>query len=61
MKLEPGDGKPRDASPSLDRFKPEFGYVPSNIVVISNRANMIKSVGTAEEHEKIAAWMRDKA
>lgn len=45
-------------SPTLDRLVPELGYVPSNVVVISYRANTIKSYGTALEHEQIAAWMR---
>jgi hypothetical protein len=53
-------GKPGgvDSSPSLDRINPRLGYVPGNVVVISHRANTIKNSGTAEEHEKIAAWMR---
>lgn len=54
-----GDGRvgPKDASPSVDRVIPELGYVPGNVVVISNRANVIKSFGTAEEHRLIADWM----
>jgi hypothetical protein len=51
---------PRDGSPSLDRVDPKLGYVPENVVVISYRANSIKSFGTAEEHEKIANWMRGR-
>jgi hypothetical protein len=58
IRLELGTRIVHDASPTIDRLKPELGYVPSNIAVISNRANMIKSVGSAEEHEKLAAWMR---
>jgi hypothetical protein len=46
-----------DNSPSLDRIVPELGYVPGNIAVISSRANMIKSTGTAEEHRKVADWI----
>lgn len=47
-----------DAAPSLDRFDPSLGYVPGNVYVISKRANTLKSDGTAEEHAKVAAWMR---
>jgi hypothetical protein len=46
-----------DTSPSLDKIRPELGYVPGNIAVISYRANRIKNDGTAEEHRKIADWM----
>ncbi|MFZ9725627.1 MAG: hypothetical protein ACO3EH_00340 [Ilumatobacteraceae bacterium] len=44
-------------NPSLDRIVPELGYVPGNIAVISHRANLIKSTGTAKEHRKIADWI----
>jgi hypothetical protein len=50
--------KATDASPSLDRIKPSLGYIPGNVAVISFRANMVKSFGTAEEHRKIAAWLQ---
>lgn len=45
-------------SPTLDRLQPEKGYVPGNVALISHRANTIKSIGTAAEHERIAQWMR---
>ena len=36
-------GGPRsNTSPSLDRIKPEQGYIPGNVRVISDRANRIK-------------------
>lgn len=38
-----------DTSPSLDRILPEVGYVRGNIVVISRRANRIKSDASVEE------------
>lgn len=47
-----------DASPSFDRINPELGYVKGNVAIISMRANRIKNNGTAEEHEKIAKFMR---
>jgi hypothetical protein len=45
-----------DNSPSLDRIKPEQGYVPGNIIVISNRANRLKSDATIEELRDIASF-----
>jgi hypothetical protein len=32
--------------------------VRGNVAVISGKANLIKNFGTAEEHERIAAWLR---
>lgn len=52
-----GDGF-KAASPSLDRIVPELGYVRGNIVVISNRANLLKRDATRAEIEALAAWMR---
>jgi hypothetical protein len=49
-----------DNSPTLDRVVPSLGYVPGNIAVISGRANMIKRDATADELERIAAWMRSR-
>jgi hypothetical protein len=58
LKLERGKvDKNRDNCPSLDRIVPEIGYIPSNVAVISYRANRIKNNGTSEEHRRIADWM----
>ena len=35
-------GHPWDASPSLDRIRPELGYMKGNVRVISHLANAIK-------------------
>ena len=43
---------------SLDRLNLTKGYVPDNVRVISQKANILKSDGTAEEHRRIAAWIR---
>jgi hypothetical protein len=51
-----GKGQVHD-SPSLDRIRPELGYIKGNVAVISMRANVIKNCGTVEEHRKIADWM----
>lgn len=45
------------SSASLDRIIPEKGYVKGNIIVISFRANTIKSCGTLEEHRKIVSFL----
>lgn len=44
-------------SPTLDRIKPELGYVAGNVQVISYRANCIKSAGTPEEVAAVARFM----
>lgn len=43
-------------SPSLDKIEPERGYVPGNIIVISNRANRLKSDASIEELRAIASF-----
>ena len=43
-------------SPSLDRIDNKYGYIPGNVVVMSNRANKLKGDATAEELRKVAAW-----
>lgn len=42
------------ASPSLDRIRPERGYVPGNVVVVSMRANLIKNNASMDELRQIA-------
>lgn len=50
IKLERNKGgHVRPSSPSLDKIKPELGYVPGNVWVISHRANMLKSDATVQE------------
>lgn len=43
-------------SPSLDKIHPEQGYVPGNIIVISNRANRLKSDASIRELRDIASF-----
>ena len=61
MQSHVGKGYKRgqDNSLSLDRINSNKGYIPSNIAIISFRANVLKSNGTAEEHLKIAAFILD--
>lgn len=49
-----------DDGATLDRLIPELGYVRGNVAVISHKANRLKNNGTAEEHDRIAAWMRSR-
>lgn len=48
---------PRDHTPSLDRIVPALGYVPSNIRVISFRANRIKSDATVAELRAVLEYV----
>ena len=45
-------------SPSLDRLDSSMGYVKGNVVVISVKANTIKSAYTAEDIAKVADWLK---
>lgn len=58
IRLESGTKKYHDASPSLDRKTPKLGYIPSNVVVMSFRANRLKGDGTIEELETVLSWMK---
>jgi len=44
-------------SPSIDKIKPELGYVQSNCAIISHRGNTIKNNGTIDEHLRTARYM----
>jgi hypothetical protein len=59
IKLKFGTTADRQNSPSLDRIIPSLGYVPGNIMVISNRANIIKNNATTEELGKIYHFLLD--
>ena len=54
-----GTGACRDAAPSLDRIIPEKGYVKGNVVVVSFRANRIKSNATADEILAVGKFYKD--
>jgi hypothetical protein len=45
-------------APSLDRIKPQLGYVSGNVTIISNRANHLKSNGTIAEFECVLEYMK---
>lgn len=45
-------------SPSLDRIDNSLGYVKSNVIVVSRRANSLKSDATVEELEAIVKFYK---
>jgi hypothetical protein len=61
IKLEIGKGKgPSDSSPSLDRIDPSKGYVEGNVMVISMRANKIKSDVLIEDIERVLEYLKQQ-
>lgn len=58
FELKAGDGFATLNSPSLDRIIPELGYVKGNIIVISHKANMIKSSATPDEVMQVAEFFK---
>ena len=53
IELKTSTGPIADNSPTLDQIVPRQGYTKENTLIISKRANTIKSYGTPEEHLKI--------
>ena len=45
-------------SPSFDRIDPTKGYVKGNVIIVSNKANVIKSNATVEELERVSSFYR---
>lgn len=58
--LRSGGDTPIEFSPSLDRLRPELGYVDTNVAWISYRANRIKSDASLEELERVTEWTRQQ-
>jgi hypothetical protein len=56
-----GGGRDAMKNASLDKIKPELGYVVGNIAVISARANVIKNDATPEEILKVYDWVKTVA
>ena len=52
-------GTPQDDSYSIDRINSNKGYTVDNIIVVSWRANRLKSDSSIEEMNKIAAYYND--
>jgi hypothetical protein len=57
IRLKQGKGKLHDISPTLDRINPLFGYIPGNIVVISYKANRMKSNANLNELKLLVKWL----
>ena len=49
-----------DNSPTLDRIVPELGYVPGNVLIVSRKANLIKSNATVEEIGMVFAFYQTR-
>jgi hypothetical protein len=52
-------GSDRDSVATIDRIDNTKGYIPGNVVVISGRANRLKSDSTIEEMETILRWRKE--
>ena len=59
-KIGEGHKNMSENSPSLDKIKPEYGYIKGNVCIISNKANMIKHSVGYEELYKVADWLHEK-
>ena len=57
LKEEVANGMPGPNSPSIDKNKPELGYVQTNCAIVSFRGNSIKSNGTIDEHRRVVQYM----
>lgn len=49
-------GAPKDDSYSVDRIDSNKGYEPDNIVVVSNRANILKSNASLKEMKMLVEF-----
>ena len=58
IKLEIGNDKATDNSPTIDRKYQELGYIKDNIHVISYRANRLKNDASFEEIEALYKWTK---
>jgi len=45
-------------SPTLDRIDNSMGYIKGNVMVISHKANQIKSNGSIEDHLRVIEYMK---
>lgn len=61
LKITPNQGGKHAThlSPTVDKIRPELGYIPGNIQVISHRANILKSNASYEELKALGEWCRN--
>jgi hypothetical protein len=57
LQIKTGSSGPGAHSPTLDRMDPAKGYVRGNVMVISARANRLKSNATAAEMRKVLSYL----
>lgn len=55
--LLPGVRRATDNSPTIDRIRPDEGYHPTNVAVISHKANRLKSDATVSELRAVLRWL----
>lgn len=53
-------GRAIASSPTLDRTNNALGYEQGNVAVICYQCNRVKADASAELHERIAAYMRER-
>ena len=53
------EGKANDSSPSFDRIDPTKEYITGNVMIISNKANRLKSDGNIYEIRKILEYLEN--
>ena len=58
IELHLNSGQKGYSSPTLDRTDNTKGYIKGNVMVISHRANALKSNATVEEIEKLYAYLK---
>lgn len=56
IKLEKGVGLRADNSPSIDKIIPALGYTKGNIIIVSWKANRIKTNATVDEILKVGLF-----
>jgi len=54
--LQKGTGNHSANSPSIDRIIPFLGYIKGNVIIVSYKANTMKSNGTLDELQKVAEF-----
>ena len=59
IKLETGNRKNHYNAPSIDRIDNTKGYIKENIVVVSTRANLLKSDATINELVMVAKFYNE--
>lgn len=59
IEIKIGNGHACDNSPSLDEIVKGGGYIKSNVIIVSHKANTIKSNATIEELSKVVKFYKN--